>query len=58
MRVACFRGAGSASGRRERGRALVLISHDLQLPAALGGRVIALRAGRIVARLADTRSAA
>jgi iron complex transport system ATP-binding protein len=33
----------------ERGRALVLISHDLQLPAALGGRVIALREGRIVA---------
>lgn len=31
-----------------RGRALVLISHDLQLPAALGGRVIALRAGRVV----------
>lgn len=33
----------------ERGRALVLISHDLQLPAALGGRVIALRGGRITA---------
>jgi iron complex transport system ATP-binding protein len=32
-----------------RGRALVLISHDLQLPAALGGRVIALRAGRVAA---------
>lgn len=33
----------------ERGRTLVLISHDLQLPAALGGRVVALREGRIVA---------
>ena len=32
-----------------RGRSLVLISHDLQLPAALGGRVIALCQGRIVA---------
>ncbi len=31
------------------GRGLLLISHDLQLPAALGGRVIALRAGRIAA---------
>lgn len=34
---------------RERGRALVVVSHDLQLPAALGGRVVALREGRIVA---------
>jgi ABC-type cobalamin/Fe3+-siderophores transport system ATPase subunit len=33
----------------QRGRALILISHDLQLPAALSGRVLALRAGRIVA---------
>ncbi len=32
-----------------RGRGLILISHDLQLPTALGGRVIALREGRIVA---------
>ena len=32
-----------------RGRSLVLISHDLQLPMALEGRVIALREGRIVA---------
>ena len=32
-----------------RGRGLILISHDLQLPAALGGRVIALKEGRIVA---------
>jgi iron complex transport system ATP-binding protein len=32
-----------------RGRGVVLISHDLQLPAALGGRVVALRAGRVVA---------
>lgn len=32
-----------------RGRGVVLISHDLHLPAALGGRVIALRDGRIVA---------
>jgi len=31
------------------GRGLVLISHDLQLPAALGGRVVALREGRLVA---------
>ena len=31
------------------GRSLVLISHDLQLPAALGGRVLALRAGRVAA---------
>lgn len=31
------------------GRALVVISHDLQLPVALGGRVIALRGGRVVA---------
>ena len=31
------------------GRGVVLISHDLNLPAALGGRVIALRGGRIVA---------
>ena len=30
------------------GRALVVISHDLQLPSALGGRVVALRAGRVV----------
>jgi iron complex transport system ATP-binding protein len=32
-----------------RGRGLLLISHDLQLPAALGGRVIALKQGRIAA---------
>ncbi|MGE0480293.1 MAG: ABC transporter ATP-binding protein [Phycisphaerae bacterium] len=32
-----------------RGRAVVLVSHDLQLPAALGGRVVALREGRAVA---------
>jgi iron complex transport system ATP-binding protein len=32
-----------------RGRGLVLISHDLQLPGVLGGRVVALRAGRIAA---------
>lgn len=31
------------------GRGLLLISHDLQLPAALGGRVIALREGQVVA---------
>ncbi len=31
------------------GRGVLVISHDLQLPAALGGRVIALRAGRVVA---------
>jgi iron complex transport system ATP-binding protein len=31
------------------GRTLVLISHDLHLPAALGGRVVALRAGRVAA---------
>jgi iron complex transport system ATP-binding protein len=33
----------------KRGRALLLVSHELQLPAALGGRVLAMRAGRIVA---------
>lgn len=32
-----------------RGRALLVVSHDLQLPAALGGRIVALRGGRIVA---------
>jgi len=32
-----------------RGRALLVVSHELQLPAALGGRVLALRGGRIVA---------
>jgi iron complex transport system ATP-binding protein len=31
------------------GRGLLLVSHDLQLPAALGGRVIALRGGQVVA---------
>ena len=31
------------------GRSVLLTSHDLQLPAALGGRVLALREGRIVA---------
>jgi ABC-type cobalamin/Fe3+-siderophores transport system ATPase subunit len=31
------------------GRALVAISHDLNLPAALGGRVVALRGGCIAA---------
>jgi iron complex transport system ATP-binding protein len=31
------------------GRAVVLVSHDLQVPAALGGRVVALRDGRVVA---------
>lgn len=31
------------------GGGLALISHDLQLPAALGGRVVALRAGRVAA---------
>lgn len=31
------------------GRALLVISHDLQLPLALGGRVAALQAGRLVA---------
>lgn len=32
----------------EKGRGIVLISHDLQLPAALGGRVVALSGGRLV----------
>lgn len=36
-------------GWRSAGRGLVLVSHDLQLPAALGGRVIALRDGRLCA---------
>lgn len=31
------------------GRGLLLISHDLQLPGALGGRVIAMKQGRIAA---------
>lgn len=31
------------------GRGLLVVSHDLQLPAALGGRVIALREGCVVA---------
>ena len=31
------------------GRGIVVISHDLYLPTALGGRVVALRAGRVVA---------
>ncbi len=31
------------------GRGLVLVSHDLQLPAVLGGRTIALRAGQVAA---------
>lgn len=34
---------------RAAGRAMMLVSHDLQLPAMLGGRVLALRDGRIVA---------
>jgi len=34
---------------RDRGRALVVVSHDLNLPAALGGRVIALRNGAVAA---------
>ncbi len=37
-----------------RGRGLVLISHDLHLPAALGGRVIALCEGRVIADGAAT----
>jgi iron complex transport system ATP-binding protein len=31
------------------GRGLLVVSHDLQLPAALGGRVLALRKGQIAA---------
>lgn len=34
---------------RERGRSIVLVSHDLHLPASLGGRVVALRGGRVIA---------
>lgn len=34
---------------RARGRTLLLISHDLHLPAALGGRIIALQAGSLAA---------
>jgi iron complex transport system ATP-binding protein len=41
--------AGLLRSWRERGRTLVVVSHDLQLPAALGGRVIALREGQVVA---------
>jgi len=33
----------------QRGRTLILISHDLYLPGVLGGRTVALRDGRIVA---------
>jgi iron complex transport system ATP-binding protein len=33
---------------RDRGRGLVIVSHDLQLPAVLGGRVLALKNGRLV----------
>jgi iron complex transport system ATP-binding protein len=36
-------------GWQARGRGLILISHDLQLPTVLGGRVVALRAGSVVA---------
>lgn len=32
-----------------RGRTVVVVSHDLHLPASLGGRVVALRGGRIAA---------
>lgn len=32
-----------------RGRGVVLVSHDLNLPAAFGGRVLALRSGQLVA---------
>lgn len=31
------------------GRALLIVSHDLQLPAVLAGRLLAMRGGRIVA---------
>ncbi len=31
------------------GRTIILVSHDLRLPAALGGLVLALRAGRVAA---------
>jgi iron complex transport system ATP-binding protein len=41
--------AALLSDWRARGRALLLISHDLQLPLSLGGRVLALRDGQIVA---------
>lgn len=34
---------------QQTGRSLVVVSHDLQLPAALGGRVLALRDGHVVA---------
>lgn len=34
---------------QQSGRALLLVSHDLQLPMVLGGRVIALRAGQVAA---------
>lgn len=36
-------------GWQAAGHSLVLVSHDLQLPAALGGRVVALRDGRVAA---------
>ncbi|MFN0137906.1 MAG: ABC transporter ATP-binding protein [Phycisphaerae bacterium] len=34
---------------QQSGRTVVIVSHDLQLPAALGGRVVALRDGSVVA---------
>ena len=41
--------AGLLGAWHAAGRGLILISHDLQLPAVLGGRVVALREGRVVA---------
>jgi iron complex transport system ATP-binding protein len=40
---------GILRGWHAAGRGVVLVSHDLQLPAALGGRVIAMRAGQVIA---------
>ncbi len=40
---------GLLRGWRRQGGTLVLVSHDLHLPGALGGRLVALRAGRVAA---------
>lgn len=41
--------AGLLRAWHSHGRGIVLISHDLRLPAAIGGSIVALRAGRTAA---------
>lgn len=41
---------GLLRNRLRKGHAVVLVSHDLQLPGALGGDALALRGGRVAAR--------